>query len=154
VTKTAASRAFRGIGKPKAAGPKVRPSRLDAAAAAPGPGGMDRRRRADAEPLAPDGGEAAPPRGEAPLLCPDHPAPAAALAALVGPLVLFRWDGVEVPVRGAAAPPPPPSSATCARCAGPAEPGRDLCAVCGRPAAMAVARPRPSSDHRTSEAGP
>ncbi|HEX8373585.1 MAG TPA: hypothetical protein VF606_00210, partial [Geminicoccaceae bacterium] len=68
-----------------------------------------------------------------------HPSPEAALAALVGPLAMFRREAPGGPAEPDAAPvrpspvPVSPASATasCARCADPAEPGSDLCAVCG-----------------------
>jgi hypothetical protein len=68
------------------------------------------------------------------LIVAGHPAPEAALAALVGPLAMFRWEGEpEEPLAEAM-----PAAATCTRCAKPAEFGHELCAVC-----LWLARPPP-----------
>ena len=82
------------------------------------------------------------------LIVEGHSAPEAALAALVGPLVMFRWteeaepEREEDPARAVFA----PSRATCARCSDPPQPGGELCSVCswmiGGPV-FSPPRPRP-----------
>lgn len=67
------------------------------------------------------------PRPSRALVRADHPAPEAALTALVGPLAMFRLE----PGAAAESSPSVASTTPCARCADPAEPGAGLCEVCG-----------------------
>lgn len=84
------------------------------------------------------------------LIRPDHPSPEDVLAALVGPLAMFRWE--DSPVGDEAhdsKPLSPPRSCAAQDCGDLAEPGAALCAHCAswRPA------PLPSVRHSQPRAG-